>query len=366
MTGCGRRSSPAGRRAPGSPCPLRWPSGRGPTTTRLSAPAAAAHTGKIWPVHASSTAGYRGVVRSPVAIARRRLADALRDRVAGPEADERAYNIWMAPGERRYEPDQPICRVQGHAAMYAGGIRALLLQSLHPLAMAGVAEHSGYRGDPWGRLQRTSEFIAITTFGPIDSAERAIDHINRVHGIVTGTARDGRPYSATDPPLLAWVHAAEIGSFLTAPQRYSRTPLTPAEADRYVLQAGYVAGRLGVLDAPTTVAELEATLAAYRPELETTPGALDAVQFMLHEPPLARRARPGFWLLAAGAVEMLPDYARQMLGLQLPGRLSRFDGAFFRGVAGPAGKLGTAGVAWALADPGEVRNKPGSSALMAS
>src|SRR5699024_5462633 len=114
-----------------------------------------------------------------VATARRRLADALRDKVAGPDADQRAHAIWMAPGERRYGPDEPICRVQGHAAMYPGGIRALLLQSLHPLAMAGVAEHSGYRGDPWGRLQRTSEFIAMTTFGPVESAEKAIDHINR-------------------------------------------------------------------------------------------------------------------------------------------------------------------------------------------
>src|SRR5699024_1490880 len=148
-----------------------------------------------------------------------------------------------------------------------------------------------------------------------------------------GTSRDGRPYSATDPHLLAWVHAAEIDSFLTAHQRYSRTPLTPAEADRYVLQAGYVAGRRGARDRPTPAAALAATQAADRPDRRAAPGALDAVQFMLHEPPLARRARPGFWLLAAGAVEMLPDYARPMLRLQLPGRLSRFDGAFFRGVA---------------------------------
>src|SRR5699024_6142615 len=137
----------------------------------------------------------------------------------------------MAPGERRFAPDDPICRVQGHAGMYAGGIRALLLQSLHPLAMAGVGEHSGFRGDPWGRLQRTSEFIAMTTFGPLEQAEKILDRINRVHTTVVGTARDGRPYDATDPHLLRWVHVAEIDSFLLAHQRYARTPLTPAEAD---------------------------------------------------------------------------------------------------------------------------------------
>ena len=184
-------------------------------------------------------------MRNPIPTVRHRLAEALRDRVAGPDAERRAHAIWLAPGQRRFAPDDPICRVQGHAGMYAGGIRALLLQSLHPLAMAGVGEHSGYRGDPWGRLQRTSEFIAMTTFGPIESAQRVLDRINRVHRTVVGTSADGRPYSATDPHLLKWVHVAEIDSFLVAHQRYSRTPLTPPEADTYIEQAAWAAGRLG-------------------------------------------------------------------------------------------------------------------------
>ncbi|AXH94868.1 oxygenase MpaB family protein [Ornithinimicrobium avium] len=297
-------------------------------------------------------------MNAPVSAVRRRLSRSLRDRVAGPDAERRAHAIWLAPGERRFAPDDPICRVQGHAGMYAGGIRALLLQSLHPLAMAGVGEHSGYRDDPWGRLQRTSEFIAMTTFGPVKAAERLIDRINRVHETVTGTDRQGRAYSATDPHLLAWVHVAEIDSFLTGHQRYSRTPLTPAEADTYVDQASYVAGRLGVLDPPRTVAELGSQLAAYRPELETTPGALDVVRFLLREPPLPVVARPGFWLLAAGAIDMLPDYARKMLGLGLPGRLGALDPVALRAVAGPLGRVGTGAIAWALGDPSEPRNAP--------
>ena len=295
-------------------------------------------------------------MRSPISVARRALAESLRRRVAGPEAERRAHAIWLSPGERLFSPDDPICRVQGHAGMYAGGIRALLLQSLHPLAMAGVGEHSGYRDDPWGRLQRTSEFIAMTTFGPAESAERMLDKINRIHETVSGVDRQGRPYSATDPHLLRWVHVAEIDSFLVAHQRYSRTPLTAAEADRYVDQAAYVASRLGVVDPPRTVQALEDSLAAYRPELETTPGALDVVRFLLHDPPLPLAARPGFWMLAAGAVEMLPDYAREMLGLRYPAPL-------LRGVAAPLGRVGTATVAWALTDPDEPRNRPGSSAV---
>ena len=301
---------------------------------------------------------------NPISAVRARLAAALRDRVAGPNAQARAEAIWLASGERRFAPQDPICRVQGHAAMYAGGIRALLLQSLHPLAMAGVGEHSGYRDDPWGRLQRTSEFIAVTTFGPIESAERMLDQINRIHDTVRGTDRQGRPYAANDPHLLRWVHVAEIDSFLQAHQQYARTPLTAGEADGYVDQAAYVATRLGVIDPPRTVTELASELAAFRPELETTPGALDVVRFLLHEPPLPAPARPGFWLLAAGAVQMLPAYARDLLGLRPRGLLRPLEPLALRAIAAPAGRVGTAAVRWALSDPAEIRNQPGSSAVV--
>jgi uncharacterized protein (DUF2236 family) len=96
--------------------------------------------------------------------------------------------------------------------MFVGGVRALLLQSLHPLAMAGVAGHSGYRSDPWGRLARTSYFLAVTTFGPADDAQALVDRINEIHLRVRGRAIDGRPYAASDPHLLRWVHLAETDS----------------------------------------------------------------------------------------------------------------------------------------------------------
>jgi len=92
--------------------------------------------------------------------------------------------------------------------MFAAGIRALLLQSLHPLAMAGVAGHSGYKGDPWGRLQRTSTFLATTTFGTIEDAEALIERNRGIHERVQGRAPDGRQYAACDPHLLKWVHIA--------------------------------------------------------------------------------------------------------------------------------------------------------------
>ena len=170
-----------------------------------------------------------------------RLGAALRARVAGDDAAERAQVIWGRQGERWFTPEDPVWRVHADAAMFPGGVAALLLQSLHPLAMAGVAGHSGYKGDPWGRLQRTSHFLATTTFGTVEDAEAAIERVRGIHERVRGHDPTGRPYRASDPRLLRWVHVAEAHSFLTAHQRYAVEPLTAAEAD--TLRRAVVAGR---------------------------------------------------------------------------------------------------------------------------
>ena len=106
----------------------------------------------------------------------RQVGRALRDRVAGDDAPARAQQIWGKEGERWFGPGDPIWRVHSDASMFPAGLTALLLQSLHPLAMAGVAGHSGYKGDPWGRLQRTSHYLAVTTFG--NPADRSGGTIN--------------------------------------------------------------------------------------------------------------------------------------------------------------------------------------------
>ncbi len=283
--------------------------------------------------------------------ARTELAGALRSRVAGKDAQAKATAIWQTQGPRWFAPDEPIWRVHADAAMFPGGIRALLLQSLHPLAMAGVAAHSGYKGDPWGRLQRTSEFLATTTFGTIEHAERLIERVRRIHDRVQGTAPDGRPFAASDPHLLRWVHVTEADSFLTAYQRYAVHPLSEADADRYVEQATVVALRLGVIDPPTTVRQLRAEIEAYRPELAGTPEAREAARFLLVHPPLPAAARPGYTALAAGAVAMLPGWARAPL--RLP-HLPVAD----RLVGGPLGGAATAVVRWAMNAPDDVRHRP--------
>jgi uncharacterized protein (DUF2236 family) len=247
---------------------------------------------------------------------RERLGNELFLRVAGPDGAVHAERIHGTPGPRWFEPDSPIARVHGDAAMFVGGIRAVLLQTLHPAAMRGVAEHSGYRGDMWGRLARTSRFIAVTTFGTIEDAEQAIAVVRAIHERVTGTMPDGTPYAASDPHLLGWVHAAEVDSFLRAHDVYGAEPLVGPDRDTYVAQCAEVAVRLGVVDPPRTEAELAATLAAYRPELRGTPEAREAVAYLLLHPELPLIQRPPYGVLVAAAVGLMPRWTR--LPLRLP------------------------------------------------
>src|SRR4051794_37869431 len=198
---------------------------------------------------------------------RERIGSALFQKVAGAEGPQRRDRIHYSTGARWFAEDRPIRRVHADAAMFVGGLRALLLQSLHPLAMAAVTAHSGYQGDPWGRLQRTSHFLAVTTYGTAEDAEAMVRRIQAIHRRVTGTAPDGRPYSAADPHLLRWVHVAEVDSFLAAHQRYGAEPLDAPGRDTYVAQSARVAEALGVVDPPRTEEALRRTLAAYRPEL---------------------------------------------------------------------------------------------------
>jgi uncharacterized protein (DUF2236 family) len=247
---------------------------------------------------------------------RERLGQGLFAMVAGPDGPEKRERIHGAPGPRWFGPDRPVRQVHGDAAMFVGGLRALLLQSLHPLAMAGVAQHSDYRGDPWGRLQRTSTFLAVTTFGTADDAQRAVDKVRGIHRRVKGVAPDGRPYRAGDPHLLEWVHIAEIDSFLTAYQLYGDSPLDQAGRDGYVADTSRVAEALGVANPPRTEAELRQRIAAFRPELHSTEAAREAAKFLLVTPPLPLLARGPYGVLAASAVAMLPAWAR--LPLRLP------------------------------------------------
>jgi uncharacterized protein (DUF2236 family) len=278
---------------------------------------------------------------APAQPARQWLADQIRTRVVGPAHSSQRTAILDTPGPRWFAKDSAICVVHGDASMFVGGLRALLLQSLHPLAMAGVAQHSDYRHDPWGRLQRTAEFLAATTYGPAAAAERAVARVRAVHERVTGVAPDGRPYAANDPHLLRWVHVCEVDSFLVAHRRYGATSLDAHQADQYVAQAAVVARALGVNDPPCTVAQLRAEFTEFRPELHGTRQARQAARFLLLEPPLPLAARAPYTVLAAAAVSLLPMWTRWPLRLPL---LPVSEAVLVR----PAGQAITQLIRWSL------------------
>jgi uncharacterized protein (DUF2236 family) len=244
---------------------------------------------------------------------RQTLGRSLFGLVAGPDGPSNRAQIHQTPGPRWFDDDRPIRRVHADASMFVGGLRALLLQSLHPLAMAGVAEHSDYRGDPWGRLQRTSTFLAVTTYGAAADAQRAVDRVRGIHQRVHGVAPDGRPYRASDPHLLEWVHIAEVDSFLLAHQLYGAAPLDQSGRDGYVADTARVAMALGVPAPPLTEMQLRERIDAFRPELSGTPSAREAARFLLLTPPLPLVARAPYGLLAATSVSMLPAWARMPL-----------------------------------------------------
>jgi uncharacterized protein (DUF2236 family) len=251
-----------------------------------------------------------GVVTAP---ARHLVGEAARRALAGPRRGRAEVDFATAEDPGWFGPDSMTWRIHADRSMLIGGLRALYLQVLHPLAMAGVAEHSDYRDDPLGRLARTGRFVAATTYGTGVEAERAVAMVRSIHERVRGTASDGRPYDANDPALLAWVHNVEVDSFLAAYRRYGGMRLTDADADRYVEEMATVGRRLGARELPETVADLTAWIEAV-PDLTMTPEARAAIRFLVL-PNLPLPMLPTYAVIAAAAADLLPFHRRRALGL---------------------------------------------------
>lgn len=251
----------------------------------------------------------------PIEALRLRLGASVRQTLAGTR--ERPAWEFDAEAPRLFGPDSAAWRVHSDVAMLVGGVRALLYQTLHPLALAGVTDHSDYRSDPLGRLHRTAAFLGTTTFGTSGEAEAAIARVRAIHDRVTGTTADGRAYAAGDPRLLGWVHATEVDSFLRAHQRYAADRLDDATADRYVAEMAEIGCRLGVESPPADAAELARTLETYAGELEYSDLIRDTVGFLI-VPPLPLAVLPVYGLVAAAAVGLLPHDARGLLRLPMP------------------------------------------------
>lgn len=214
-----------------------------------------------------------------------------------------------------FGPDAVCWKVHADfASMMAGGISALLLQALHPLALAGVWDHSTFREDILGRLRRTATFIAGTTYGSRGDALALIERVKKIHRSVTGVALDGRPYRADDPALLTWVHVAEVSSFLTAYLRFVNPALPGAAQDQYYAETARIAQMLGATDVPCSRAAIDAYLRAMQPQLEASERTREVVRVLMNAPAPRPSMRPAGALMRQAGIDLLPPWAQQMLG----------------------------------------------------
>jgi uncharacterized protein (DUF2236 family) len=218
-----------------------------------------------------------------------------------------------------FGPRSLVWRVNRDRCFPLAGMRSLMIQALHPLAMAGVDQHSTWRRDPFGRLAATSSYLLTTTYGDTDSALAAAAWVRKIHVHVRGVDPEtGLPYSAEDPALLLWVHAGMVDSVVDVVQRYGRT-LDAADADRYVAEMVRFAEIVGV--PPEMVPNSVASLRSYLESVElrrATPAAKEAIGVVLEPPDLDAEMRDLWHELGQVAVGTLPAWAREMYGFDAP------------------------------------------------
>lgn len=245
--------------------------------------------------------------------------------------------VQRKPDESLFGPHSVVWRVHGDVTtMMVGGVAALLLQMLHPAVLAGVWDHSTFRGDMLGRLRRTARFIAVTTYGSAAEAQAIIDKVRDVHTRVKGTLPDGTPYAADDPHLLAWVHVTEAVSFLDAWIRYAEPNMSMADQDRYFADFARIAEALGAVRIPRRRADADIFIAEMRPELLVDARTREVARMVLDQPAPSMAVKPFQALTFGAAVDLLPGWARTMHGLSSAG------------LATPAVRIGTRGVASTL------------------
>ncbi len=220
-------------------------------------------------------------------------------------------------GPGLYLPTDAPWVAHADLATLVGGIRALLMQALHPGSLAGVRSHSRYKDDPLGRLSGTIRWLTITTYGSHEAIANEANRVNRMHDRVKGEYQNARGestgYRAADPDLLRWVHIAFMDSFLRSHQTYSTRPL-PGGADSYIRLWSKSVEPLGLTDVPMDEASLIATIAQYRPELNVTDETRETIEW-IRNPPLPATSKPMYGLLFQSALASLASDWQQMIGI---------------------------------------------------
>jgi uncharacterized protein (DUF2236 family) len=218
-----------------------------------------------------------------------------------------------------FGPRSVVWRVNRDRCFPLAGVRSLMMQALHPLAMAGVTQHSTWKEDPFGRLAATSAYLLTTTYGDTASALGAAAWIRKIHTHVRGVDPEtGLPYTAEDPDLLLWVHAGMVDSIVEVVRRYGR-PIDPADLDRYVTEMVTFAEIVGVPrgQAPTTAKALRAYIESVDLR-QATPAAKEAIAIVLDPPDLDEEMRELWHDLGQVAIGTLPGWAREMYGFAAP------------------------------------------------
>lgn len=233
-----------------------------------------------------------------------------------------AVGLTKNPPPRCNDPDEAYFAIDAVARivhgdlppMLVGGLASLFVQMLHPHTMAGVADHSRYQDDPLGRLLQTANFIGFTTYGTKQEAYASIERVLSVHQVVRGIADDGEPYDANDPHLLAWVHAAETSMFLRGYRRFGQLKLTAVQADQYVAEMAMLARDLGMIDPPESVAQLDAAILRFRPELRLSAAGATARDFVARGVVKGPTQRFVYWLLVQSSFALMEPWALELLG----------------------------------------------------
>jgi len=212
-------------------------------------------------------------------------------------------------------PDSVSWRIfKNPVALFVGGVAAVILELAEPAVRTGVWEHTGFRRDPVKRLEHTGLAAMVTVYGARSVAERTIARVVALHEQVQGTTPAGEPYRANDPRLLTWVQATAAFGFIEAYRRYAR-PLTPAEVDRAYADGAPAAALYGAPEAPRSDAERRALFEAMRRRLEPSPIVFEFLEIMRAAPIVPGPLRPLQRLLVRAAVDIVPDWVRERLGL---------------------------------------------------
>ena len=212
-----------------------------------------------------------------------------------------------------FGPHSVAWKVHAHfSAMMVGGLSSLMIQALHPRALAAVWDHSNFRHQLKARLGRTALFVAATTYGSVDLATRHILRVNAIHAKIRGIDLKGQAYCANEPHLLRWVHLVETISFLNAYQHLSLQPLSVSDCDRYVVEMNKVGEMLGATNLPITFSDAKLAMSQYEPELvfdqrtRETLKSIESYSVDLTE-------KPFFALILSASFDIVPNWLLEML-----------------------------------------------------